>query len=306
MIMTIGQLAAFVGCGMAWRWLKPMQVEAASLRRGLTSLLYYIILPVLVFTALLNTPFNTRTLLVAGSAILTTVITLAISWLWLRSKTQWSSKLKSTLILAAVFSNVAFSGYPILVHIYGDWAGRLAMIYFVAGVFPVLLLLGFLHTRNHRDLPPGLQPAQLLLRFPLVWALAAGIAGSLVGLQLPQAINEWINLLIFAATPLMLIAVGLSLRWSNKWNRIAKKILPITLIQVLVMPLIMWLILNYGLEILGPKTNQSLILLAGMPAAVLGLDLCERYGLEAAVYQINLTMSTIISVLSLSIIYLAL
>lgn len=303
MILTIGQLAAFIGCGLAWRFFKPMQLEAASLRRSLTGLLYYIILPLLVFSSLYNTPLNTRSLMIVVSALLTSVATIGVTWAWLRLHSNWSAKLKATLMLAALFGNVAFAGYPVATNIYGDWSGRIVMLYFVSGILPLLFLLGFLHTRELIDLPETMRPKQFLLRFPILWAVVAGVACSYLQIELPAFVFDWINLMVAGATPLMLIAIGLSLRWSPKWNGITKKLLPVVAIQLIAAPLLMWLGLNFVIDITGPKTNMLLLLMAGMPVAVMGLDLCERFGLEVAVYQIILTISTVLSLVSLPLIY---
>ncbi len=304
MVFTLEQLAAFIGAGFIWRLTKPMQLDASALRRSLSVLLYYFLLPLLVFSVVIKLPMTLRTLLVGVVPMVSTAAVVLMTWLWLKRKKGWPAKTKGALLLAATFSNVLFAGIPVMNGLFGPWAQRLAVEYFILGSLPLLIVLGVMNSKN-----PGLpqlarfNPAQFLLRLPMVWALLAAIVVAKMHINIDQRIISWVDGLTVGVTPLMLMAVGLSLRWSKKWNGIALKIAPAVAMQIVLAPLVTWLILKFAITIPGAQTNLALIVLAGMPATVLGIDVCERYGLDTVAYQIVFTMTAAFSLVTIPLLF---
>ena len=79
--------------------------------------------------------------------------------------------------------------------------------------------------------------------------------------------------------PLMLLAVGMALREGFAQWRDAGRVLPVPVIQLLLMPLLVW-----GVATLLGLDGHALtgtVLEAAMPTMALGVVFCDRYGLNA-------------------------
>jgi len=72
---------------------------------------------------------------------------------------------------------------------------------------------------------------------------------------------------------------------------------PVLLIQLLIQPLFALALVN----VLGLRGDEWLgtILEAAMPSMVLGIVLCDRYGLDARFYSLVVTVSTLLSLATL-------
>jgi len=71
----------------------------------------------------------------------------------------------------------------------------------------------------------------------------------------------------------------------------------VLVIQLLLMPLLVWgLALATGLD---QRLLAPVVLEAAMPSMVLGMVICDRYGLDTAVYATAVTLSTALSMLTL-------
>ena len=100
-----------------------------------------------------------------------------------------------------------------------------------------------------------------------------------------------------AVSPLMLIALGLSLRWDTLRFAQAWPITIVALIQLVLMPVWVWLAARlFGLS---GDTLTGIVLEAAMPSMVLGLVICDRYGLDTSLYAAAVTVTTAISFITL-------
>lgn len=299
MIYVLGRMAAVIAIGILWR-IKPIQIGAGALQRALMALIYTVLLPAMVLMVLWKAPMNTNMvhhiIVTAGS----TAAALAAAWFLMR-KQGWSPATKGALLLAAAFSNVIFLGIPVSQTLVADWTIRTAIEFEVFAIVPLLFTIGVMlatSTEHHKAQPAFVE----LFKQPIVWAAIAGILFNLSDTKMPWWLSKWLVLLTSGMTPLLLIAVGLSLQWRTQWSKLAPQLMIVVAIQLGVVPLAVWLLANI-VDLNGLQTFRSLMLQAAMPSAMLGFVVCERYKLDMSVYTAAFTATTVLACITVPLWY---
>ena len=100
-----------------------------------------------------------------------------------------------------------------------------------------------------------------------------------------------------AVVPLMLFALGLSLRWSSWQSSYLVILPPVIVIQLFAMPLIV-AFASIGLALPQPLLSGAIIE-AAMPSMVLGLVICDRFKLNTELYALAVTITTALSMLTI-------
>lgn len=291
MLFVLGQMAALIACGILWRVIKPNGLDADASRLVLTTLVYYLLLPALVIHVLWQAPLgwdSARIALVAASGVLTA---LWLCWLALR----WFG-LKSTvlgaLVLASAFPNATYLGLPVLQSTFGDWARSVAIQYDLFACTPLLLTLGMVIARAHGE-GERENPLWTLLKIPPLWAALIAVALNLGEIPMPQWWDQWLGTLGAGVIPLMLIALGMSLRWDTLHLRTLPLLTPVLIIQLALMPWLAWhLAATLGLQ---GDLHAAVVLEAAMPSMVLGLVVCDRYRLDTGLYAAAVSVTTLAS-----------
>jgi len=114
---------------------------------------------------------------------------------------------------------------------------------------------------------------------------------------LPAWLGQSLSVLAAAVGPLMLLSVGMALRWQSGWLSRLPLLLPVLLIQLLLMPLIAWgAAIGVGMpaNLLAPAVIEG-----AMPTMVLGLVICDRFKLDTGLYAEAVTLTTLLSLLTL-------
>jgi len=97
----------------------------------------------------------------------------------------------------------------------------------------------------------------------------------------------------------MLIALGMSLTWGLAGAKQLPLLAPAIVIQLLLVPLVVWA-LAVGLGLQGDRLT-GVVLEGAMPCMVLGIVICDRFGLNAGLYAAAVTLSTILSLFTLPV-----
>jgi len=201
------------------------------------------------------------------------------------------------LLLAASFGNFSYLGLPVLTQTFGEWARMVAIQFDLLASTPLLFTVGIMLARYYGGSGRGSHPLLALLQVPAFWAAVAGLSLSLAGISMPSWLGSSLKLLGSAVVPLMLLSVGMALRWQSGWLGRMPLLLPVILIQLLLMPLIAW-----GASI-GSGMPERLIapavIEAAMPTMVLGLVICDRFRLDTTIYAQAITLTTALSLLTL-------
>lgn len=285
------QAAILIVCGALWRGLRPGGLDPQQMRKAIGDLVYYLLLPALVLSVLWSTPLgvdSVRIAVLAASGVLGGLAMAALTCRVCRAPRASAG----ALVLAAGFPNATYLGLPVLESTLGPWARSLAIQYDLFACTPLLLTLGiFLAQRYGQNQPePAGRFLFALLKVPPLWAAALAILLNLSAVNPSVWLMDLLNMLGRAVIPLMLFSLGLSLQWDRAAARRLPMAAPVLVIQLLLMPLLVWgLALLMGLE---GDVLLGVVLEAAMPSMVIGLVLCDRYGLDTGLYAVTVTLGT--------------
>jgi hypothetical protein len=292
------QMAGLVAAGVAWRHWAPLGLSGDEMRRALTGLVYVLLLPALVLGVLWEATLGLDSLRIAAVAAGSLLLVLAMAWAGYRAAVV-PKPAAGALILAAAFPNVTYLGLPVLEQTLGEWARSVAIQYDLFACTPLLLSLGMLVGRLHGDREETAHPLRSLVGVPALWAALAAVALNLTGVPPPAVFKGWLGLLAGSVVPLMLFSLGLGLRWDSVSWRAVPLVTPVIVLQLAVMPVLAWG-LAYGLGLHGPLLT-AVVLEAAMPSMVLGVVICDRYGLDTGLYAMVVSLSTALSVFTLPV-----
>ncbi len=297
MYEVLGQAVLCIACGILWRLIRPHGLSADITRQVITSLVYYLLLPALVLQVLWQAPLGGESLGVAFLAMCGAFAGMLAAWAWFRLR-GGERPAVGALIIAAGFGNVTYLGLPILERVFGPWARSVAIQYDLFANTPLLLTVGVLLARAYgHGGPRQVQLAGELLRVVPLWAAAAAVLLNLTGISAPTWLEGWLAMLGAGVVPLMLFTLGLSLTWRAVGRAQLVSILPVLAIQLFLMPLV---VLGLARAIgLGGETLAAVVLEAAMPCMVLGVVICDRYGLDTGLFATAVTASTALSLVTL-------
>ena len=120
---------------------------------------------------------------------------------------------------------------------------------------------------------------------------------NLLNINRPEFIHAALQTLSGGVVPLMLIALGMSIRWQSFRFSLLPLLLPVAIITLFIAPSGVWLltqIVNLPADIM-----TTVILSAAMPTMVFGIVICERYGLDTSLYAAAVTLTTVLCMVSL-------
>ncbi|RMG90749.1 MAG: AEC family transporter [Zetaproteobacteria bacterium] len=290
-------MASIILAGMAWR-LRLGAGRAERIRGALAGTVYQLLLPALVLHVLWSTPVDLNTVripLVAAASVLGSLMLAYLIYARILSGRAGNSAV-GALLLASAFGNFTYLGLPVLTQTFGEWSQFVAIQFDLLASTPLLFTMGILVAR-HFGKPDSGHPFLDLLRVPAIWAAGLGLLFSSLQLGAPAWLDQALHTLGSAVIPLMLLSVGMALRWQAGWLARAPMLLPMLGVQLFLMPLIAWAAchaVGVPKQLLAPTVVE-----AAMPCMVLGLVICDRFQLDASLYAEAVTVSTLLSFLTL-------
>lgn len=296
------QLSVFVALGLIWQIIQTRKkVSPSTIQRPLVSLIYYLLLPVLVFLVVSQLTLKPVYLWMSLMVMLATLGALGVAWFWLKN-TKYSAKTKGALLLASAFSSAVFLGMPVTSLLIGKWSMKMAFDFMLISHILILFTAGIYLARSFENGSSSKVIDTEILKQPALWAVVAGVAVKLLNISLPAWAVAAESMLYACLIPLMLITVGLSLRWNQSWNNQVLGMLPVAAIQLIVLPLLIYLLIMVFPPI-GLKVGKALLMDGMMPAMVLGFLICDRYKLDSAAYTLAFTITCALSLVTVPIWY---
>lgn len=303
MISVILQMAATVALGLLWRRFEFGGWSAERARGALTTAVYYFFLPALVLAVLWRAPLGADSFKIALSAITGTLISMGamalIGRLMPLTRPQFGA-----LLLAASFPNATYMGLPLLASLFGDSGRAVAIQYDLFANTPLLLSVGIMLAARFGQHSEQIHPIKSLLRVPPLWAAIIGSALNLAGVPQPDWAGEFLDRIGGAVVPIMLMALGMSLRLATLSPRHLRLVSPALAIQLILMPTVV--LLAATLLGLTGDLKVAVVLEGATPVMVLGLVLCDRFGLDTDMFATTATASTLLVLLTLPLWHLLL
>lgn len=296
MVPILAQMGALIGFGILWRLVRPGGLDGDAARLALTNLVYHLLLPALVLLVLWQAPLGLDTLRIAGAAAGGVLAGILLSWAACRV-CGMPGAVTGAAILASAFPNATYLGLPVLEASFGSLGRSVALQYDLFACTPLLLTVGIVIAQHYgtRGASGGVLAG--LLKVPPLWAAVVGVALNLGGVTIGPWLEGLLQMLAAGVVPLMLLSLGMSLRGSALFERSVRAVGPVLLIQLMIMPAVVWALAS-GLGLRG-ETLVAVVLEGAMPSMVLGVVLCDRYGLDTGLYAAAVTLSTLLSLVTL-------
>jgi predicted permease len=270
----------------------------------LTSLLYNVTAPCLIFVSLVS---GTRITLLREGLV---VIGIALSYvtiaclvaLWFLRRVPASDTTAGVFAFTSIFANTSFMGIPLVYLLFGTAGVAIAALYDqVQNLFMFTLGIimlghregGLLMTVGHR------------LKEPPVVALGAGLLIILTGIKVPQPVLEPIKMIGDTTSALSMFAIGqfIDLNCFRNSARI-KKVLAVVTTRLVLIPLI---VLGITAFLPIPSLVRGVLgIMVAAPSAVMGAVLAKQYEQDYEFAVMAVVATTALSSITLPVVMLLL
>lgn len=298
MLMVMLQMALLIAVGVIWQRLAPSHITALAHRRALTDLVFFILLPALVLHVIWQAPFDASSIKISLTALATLAASMLLMWLYMKCM-RLTRPQQGALLLAATFPNATYLGLPVTGQVLGDWTQVVVLKFDLFACTPVLLTIGILIAHRFGDVQTKIHPLRELVRVPPLWALAIASVLNITHTPQPELVAHALQTLSGGVVPLMLIALGMSIRWDTLQARFMPLLLPVCVIALVIAPLVAFGV--GGALALETSTLTAVVLLAAMPTMIFGIVICERYQLDGALYAAAVFLTTLLSMVTLTL-----
>lgn len=257
-------------------------------------------LPALVFNALatMTVPFIGELTLIAENFLFITVVLLfsyAIGKIF-----HLSIRLRNTIIVCLMFSNVAYLGIPLLTQVYDKTI--LPHLSIIVAVYLLGLFgLGIAYLETSRRTSQMSVPRTILKMLcfnPLLIAVFAGVIVNTFHLPIPHMISTALQLIVGSVTPVVLIVIGVFIGQSPRgslkdWYGIGL----FSIATLILLPAIFYT----GILMIGanPEQHYLSILESAMPLGITPFALADQYGLDKNFIARSIVLSTALSIITL-------
>jgi len=202
--------------------------------------------------------------------------------------------------MTACFVNHVFFVLAMARFLYGEAASApIAAIIVVDTVLIFALTIVALELSS-----PGLHSGHkvlgLLVKHPMLQAIAAGLLVNLMGLPLHDGINTFFHFVGAAASPIGLFALGIILSSTGRRN-VDKMALSIVGLKVVAHPLLAWLLFSSAAGLAHPAWTSSALLVAAGPCGAMPFVLALQYKVNVATIARAVGYSTVISLVTLAL-----
>ena len=259
----------------------------------MNTFVFKVALPVQLFESMVTAGFQE---VWNGGAVLFCLVVTLISILVMMAVSLTQKKaLRAEFIQAGYRSSQALLGAALMQNIYGH-NGPLALI--IIGSVPlynvaaVLLLTLLSPEGGHLDRKTLGRALREIVKNPIILAIAAGVAWSLLGIPLPDILGRAVANLGATATPLGLLALGASIDLKKAvtlWRpTLVSSIFKLAVFVAAFLPAAIWL--GYRDELL-----VAILVMLGSPATVSSFTMARSMGHEGTLSADAVMMTTICS-----------
>ncbi len=289
--------------GLVFRIVKPNNLTADELRKGINTAVFNLFLPALCIKVMLTSPISKETVLVPLNSILTLVVMIVFNYLFYNALSKPLNLNKSetgALILTSTFGNTTYLGLPIITGLYGNSYARFVLYYDLLAMTPFLWTIGARISASfggQKSLSIS-ESIKKILTLPPLWGIGIGIFLNLLEIQVPKFFIIALDMIGAVVVPLMIFSIGLSLSFIRVGHTLS--LLTVCIIKLFISPFV-----GYCLgKIMGLEgTILSVVTLeAGMPSMVLSLLVAGIFNLDVALTAMAIVITTVVSFISLPLI----
>jgi len=293
---TILTFTAIVVVGAVLRISGILRREDA---RPINALIIYVGLPAFIFQAVHTAELRADLWGVVAVAWIVFAAMAGLAWLAARAL-KLPRPLAGAFIIATALGNTGYIGYPITQALLGMEDLPEAVFYDVFGTVGALVFVGLLVAQHYGDNEEArVNPLRELATFPAVIALAVALL--MRPFAIPEPVSSGLGLLASMVAPLIMVSVGLSLRFRT----LGRAAVPLTVLSVLRLAVAPAIALAVGTVLLGSGAPLRVAVLeAGMPSMMLTLVVGERFGLDTDFIASAIFVTTAASAVALPLVQL--
>lgn len=242
-----------------------------------------------------NRPFESQVLkefmVTFGLSIIILVISYIIGYLIYGSSNpiEWFS---------IIFSNVGFMGIPLVESFIGEEAVFYVSVFMIASNLFIWSIGIFIITNDRQYMS-----LKKVLKTPAFIGLYLGIIVLLVPFELPLFINQCIEYLSNLNTPLAMIVLGSYIASIPIEKFISKRVVTVSFLRLILVPIIIIPVLSFFKNI-PVEMRQALVICSSAPVGVIAALFAKQFDIRADYSTAIVGLSTILSIITLPIVFL--
>ncbi len=185
----------------------------------LTRLSVQVLIPALIFNALMNTSVSLTDALFLTLGYIIYLVALGVLSLLLGRGLNGNQR--RGMVVSSLFGNTGNMGLPVTLFAYGQAGFERAVILLVISLMLMFVLGPALLANDARDgkvLSSIFQRLKAALLLPPIWATAAGLTFNGFGWTLPVGLARGVELLANGTIAVMLLSLGMQTRRSWRWG----------------------------------------------------------------------------------------
>jgi len=283
--------------------LKRAKLFSDSFGSELNRLVYYVALPLLLFSNMLDLRLEdiSSLALVLGFplVILATMILSSLISLFLKRHRR------GAFIQGSFRVNLAYFGLPITLAVLGKEASGIAAVLVGVGTMAdILLSVAVLRFYDIKSSEEDLQKAVIsFLVNPSIVSIVAGFFFSYLRIPLPEFLSETLSLVSRTSLPLILFIIGFSLSFQMIKESIYLDVFS-ALIKLLIMPVLDYLIMLWFFDASGTLLYAT-VLMAATPTAMISYTFAREFNADEKLAGSIVNFSALLSLVTIPmIIYL--
>lgn len=260
---------------------------------------YYIAFPALIFTSLAKAEID----LSVHTTIIIVQLLIAVGLMGgtyiITRLLKLSRENQNTFIIGIYFANTGYIGIPALEIVFGQEAAASGAVIVAMMILATFTLgVGMLeksksHIVNIRNIIVG------IIKNPLIWSALLGLTVSVGNIPLFQTIERYITFMAGAASPAVLVALGIFLATNHPKKSTIKISILLTAIKMLAVPAIFTIIL---LCVGNRDWLDVTYIQSSMPIAITAFAFAEIYPMNKPVVSTSILFSTLSAVILLPLI----
>ena len=263
-------------------------------KQALSNLLVYVVVPAMVVNSY-RMEFSAeilRNLLAAfGMSVLAILIGTVITLVLTRNK---KGSRMPIFRFACIFSNAAYMGFPLISALFGSEGLLYASAYVT--VFNLLLwTMGYGFVSGGSSVK---EVAHSLVRTPVLYAIAVGLAIYLLQIPLPTLITQPLELLAGVNTPLSMLITGMLIAAGDVRSIVTDKhIWKLAAVRMALIPAVCLVV--FGLVGFHGMAAQVVALLECCPAAAITSVFAVQFGHDERYAAGSVVLTTLLSIVTL-------
>ncbi len=275
--------------------LKQSLMRLETQWHGLERLVYYVLLPALLIDTLTRADLAEVPVIGVGGALMLSALLLS---LLLAAKCAINGSAFTSIFQGATrwqtYVALAVAG-----NLYGDLGLALASVAMVA-IIPLVNVLSVAVLAHYAspERPSARAIAMTVVRNPLIWACAVGLAVNVLQIPVPRMLHEVAEALGRSSLAIGLLVTGAGLHLEGLFRRSAAAALAVFLKLILMPAVAVGLALLFGLS----GTNLAVVVCCtAVPTSSSGYVLARQMGGDAPLLAQIITLQTILAAITMPI-----